>query len=507
MNGLYALALGPLQVDLMLGAGILVLLLGDALMPPGKHRWTGVYSLFLLLGCFALTFALDLMGPALSGTYVGDPLALVFKRIFLGAAIVAVLGSIEHVDEQTGHRQGEYYQLMLFSVLGMSLMAGARDLILLAVAFELMGIPLYALAAFGRTRNSSGKNPAEAGLKLYLVGAASSAIALYGLSLVYGMAGTTSLVGLSQVSASPLLVVGLAATLAGFGFKIGVVPFHMWVPDTYEGTATPFAAFLSVAPKAAGLVAIVQVALRGCLSLQTEWVPSLQILAAATIVMGNLLALRQSNLKRLMAFSGVAHMGFMLLGIIVAAQMGAANELKAVAEGLATMVFYVMGYLAGNMGLFLALEALAASARSSGSAAELARVDTLDAFAGLGKRTPWIGLSILLFLLSLAGIPFVVGFWAKLYVLISAWRAGMEGLVVLAATFSVVGLFYYLQWARAIYMRKPLVETAVSVRPALTLGIVVCVLATVGMGLYPAPFMDASRAAARSAAIQLLTSP
>lgn len=501
MNGLNALALGPLHVDLILSAGILVLLLGDALLPPGKHRWTGVYALMLLLGCFGLTFVLELSGAALSGAYVGDGLSLLFKRIFLGAAMVAVLGSIEHVDEQTGHRQGEYYQLLLFSVLGMSLLAGARDLILLAVAFELMGIPLYVLASFGRTRGTSGKNPAEAGLKLYVVGAASSVIALYGLSLVYGMAGTTSLVGLAQVERSPLLLLGMVAALAGFGFKIGVVPFHMWVPDTYEGTSTPFAAFLSVAPKAAGLVAIVQLMLGGLIHLESAWVPTLTILVVATIVLGNLLALRQSNLKRLMAFSGVAHMGFMLLGIIVAARMSTWKGLDAGAEGLATLIFYVVGYLAGNMGLFLALEALGAHARRSGGASELAQVDTLEAFVGLGRRTPWLAVSILLFLLSLAGIPFVVGFWAKLYVLLAAWRAGFEGLVVLGATFSVVGLFYYLQWARAIYMRKPAVEDRIEVTPALALGLVVCIAATVGMGLYPAPFIDA----ARDAALQFLT--
>ena len=521
MTAITFASMRPVVVDIMLVISGLVVLIADVAFPLPMRRRLGHVALAELLLCLLATFVLDLSGPSVAGAYVGDGLALIFKRIFLVTGILAVLGSLHQVDRDFTRRQGEYYQMLLYSLAGMTLLAGTRDLILLVVAFELMGIPLYVLAAYGKTGPTVGPKPAEAGLKLYLVGAVSSAITLYGASLVFGAAGSTSIAAIGHAPPSPLLTTGIAFLLAGLGFKIGVVPFHMWVPDTYQGTSTPFAGFLSVAPKAAGLVALIQLMLGGFLPLYTFWSPLVLGLALATLIVGNIMALRQVNIKRLLGFSGVAHMGFLLMAlsaIIPAADGLSPGDIPGASEGLAALTFYVMAYVVANMGLFMVVEAVSSSSLEASSEAAgeseagrkaaplvgeaakgteaLPEPDSLDAFAGLARRTPWMGMAILLFLLSLAGIPFVVGFWAKLYILLAAWHAGLHILVVAAATLSVVGLFYYMQVVRSIYMREPRQSGAIRIHPALGWSIVLCLVATVAMGFYPGPFIDAARDAA-----------
>jgi len=508
MNAITLADLGPLALDILLAVSVMGLLLADALMPPGGKKLLGYVAMAQLVVCLGASFILDLSGTALHGAYVGDGLALLFKRLFLVAGILAVLGSLAQVERDFKRRQGEYYELLLFSILGMSLLSGARDLIFLVVSFELMGIPLYVLASFSRAGKDVSPKPAEAGLKLYLVGAISSAISLYGLSLIFGITGSTAIADIGHTTSSPLLALGLAMVLAGFGFKIGVAPFHMWVPDTYEGTSTPFAGFLSVAPKAAGFVALIQVLIGGAHSLQKHWIPLVLILIVATVIIGNLMALRQSNIKRLLGFSGVAHVGFILMGLISVSTLESSSggtssglsNLDPAAEGLATLMFYLIAYLVTNMGLFMVVEAVSVAHRTRDTGADSRKdvvvLDSIASFAGIARHTPWMGLAILLFMLSLAGIPFVVGFWAKVYLLLAAWNAGFQWLVIAAALLSVVGLFYYLQVVRAVYMAEPAQSSRIQVSPPLAACIALCLIATVGIGLYPAPFMDAARGAA-----------
>jgi NADH-quinone oxidoreductase subunit N len=467
-------SLMPLGVDLILTVGLLTILVVDLILPPGDKRILGWGTLGVFLSALAGTLLLDLNGPALGGTYVGSSLATFFKVIFLSAGALAVLASFTELAEKHPRRQGEYYLLLMSSVLGMTLLAGAQDLVLLVVSFELMGIPLYALAAWDKRE----KQGIEGALKLYLVGAISSIFILFGLSMVFGLAGTSSIPQVAAYAAShpsPAALLGGTLALAGMGFKIGVFPFHMWVPDTYEGAPTPFVSFLSVAPKAAGLAALVQLLLAGDQALLQLVLWAVLALAAVTMVAGNLLAVNQSNVKRLLGYSGVGHIGFLLLAI------GTGTEL-----GLATLLFYLAGYLFTNVGAFLIIHAVA---RSGGD-------DTIASFDGLGRRNGWLGMAMLLFLLSLAGIPFVVGFWAKLFVFLAAWVAGYAPLVVLGALVSVLGLFYYLRVVRAMYMQPVSNPAPVEVDAPTNLAIAICLGFVVGMGVVPRPFMDAAMDAA-----------
>lgn len=467
----------PLAIDLVVAGGMLLLLVADLFVPPRAGRVLGWLSAGVLALALAASFRLDTSGSAFSGAYTGGAWVLFFKRTFLVAGLLAVLGSIRHLARHQTTRQGEYYLLLLSSVLGMTLLPGARDLILLIVAFELMGIPLFVLAAYAKTDDKTGPErfAPEAALKLYLVGVASAAITLYGLSLVYGATGTTDVAAIARAPGSPLLTLGALLVLAGMGFKIGAVPFHFWVPDTYQGSSTPFVAFLSVAPKLAGFAALATLFLNAFVPLRNEWQPLVAAIALASMVLGNVLAVVQTNVKRLLAFSGVAHIGYMLLGFLTTS-----------AQGATMLLFYAAAYVVTNIGAFQVVEAVEEQTGDT----------SLAAFDGLWRRAPTLAMAMLLFLLSLAGIPFVVGFWAKLYVFVAAWQAGYPWLVAVGAVLAVVGLFYYLQIARAMYMRPPRHELGVRSDFALTLSLGLCLAGVIAFGLFPAPLLESAARAA-----------
>jgi len=263
-------------------------------------------------------------------------------------------------------------------------------------------------------------------------------------------------------------MLGMALLLAGLGFKIAAFPFHMWAPDTYEAASTPFVAWLSVAPKAAGFVAIVRLFIEGVGSAALVWMPAVAVLAGMTMVTGNLMAIPQQNIKRMLAYSGVAHIGYMLVGLAALSS-----------SGVAMMLFYLVAYMFGNMGAFLVVQAVAQSEQSDG----------IEAYRGLAQRSPLLALAMLIFLLSLGGIPFVAGFWAKLYVFWAAIERGMYGLVFLGAVLTVVALYYYLLVARRMYIEAPPRTGPVPIPRPLGVAILACVVGVVGMGIYPAPWV------------------
>jgi len=470
--------LAPLSLDLLLVAGVLLIFLVDLVLGAGTKRVLGYLTAALLAGALVASAFIPTDGTAAFGAYEGGAWPLFFKRLFLAAGLLATLGSIDHVAKHHPKRQGEYYELLLLSLVGMMILPGARDLILLFVCFELMGIPLYVLASFAKTDPTRGARQLapEAGLKLYLVGVASTTITLFGLSLVFGMAGTTSIPGLEAVPSSPLLILGLIMVMAGMGFKIGAVPFHMWVPDTYQGASTPFVAFLSVAPKLAGLSALAAIFLDGLSAHQAVWQPVVAGLSLVTMTVGNLIALAQRNIKRMLAYSGIGHIGYMLLAFATVGPYG---------TGM--LLFYGASYVLTNIGAFLVVEAVAAEGGD----------DSIASFNGMSRRSPYMALAMLLFLLSLAGIPFVVGFWAKLYVFMAAWRAGLYLLVVAGVVLAVLALFYYLRVARAMYMEKP--GDLPPIRPGLGLDLAValCLAGVILVGLRPGPLVDLALRAAR----------
>lgn len=460
-----------LEVGLVLLIG-LIFFTGLLSRREDKRR-VGVVAVVGLVALFGVAWRSEPSGEIFHGTFVQDDLALFAKRLFLLATIIGILGSLSLRAVTFARRATEYYLAILASLLGMLVLASARDLILLFVAFELMSIPLYYLAGFLKRDAEA----VEAALKFFLVGTVSSAVLVYGLSFVYGITGTTDIRGVARTleSGHPLLLLGMVVALSGLGFKIAAFPFHMWVPDTYEAASTPFVAWLSVAPKAAGFLVIFRLYLEGMGDRVALWVPMAAGLAAITIIAGNLMAIPQQNLKRLLAYSGIAHIGYMLVGFAAVS-----------ANGVAMMLFYLVAYLFGNMGAFLVVEAVA---QSDGS-------ESIAAYRGLAQRSPVLALTMLLFLLSLGGIPFVAGFWAKLYVFWAAAEQGLYWLVLVGAVLTVVALFYYLLVAKRMYIDAPETTTPVRVAPLLNLAILLCAAGVVVVGLYPKPLVMAALRAA-----------
>ncbi|HEX9325577.1 MAG TPA: NADH-quinone oxidoreductase subunit N, partial [Reyranella sp.] len=338
-------ALAPFVLEVGLGL-LLLLVFGAGLVTRGEDRrgiaWLATGGVLVLA---AVAMFVAPAGLALGGMFVQDGLAIFAKRLFLAATFIGLLAGLSVPDRVFARRAAEYHLLVLTSLLGMLVLASARDLILLFLAFELMSIPLYVLAGFIKRDPGA----VEASLKFFLVGSVSSAVMAYGLSFVYGATRTTDLAKIAAAAgdAPPLLTLGLIAALVGFAFKIAAFPFHMWVPDTYEAASTPFVAWLSVAPKAAGFVAIFRVYFEGGGERAAAWVPVAALLATVTMLAGNLMALPQQNTKRLLAYSGIAQIGYMLVGVAAAS-----------ASGTAMVLFYLVAYVFGNMGAFLVVEAL-----------------------------------------------------------------------------------------------------------------------------------------------------
>ncbi|HEY7203019.1 MAG TPA: NADH-quinone oxidoreductase subunit N [Methylomirabilota bacterium] len=462
-----------LVLEIGLAVLMLIVFLVGLIMPAGDKRRVGVLTAIGLVILLGVSWRAEAGAEIFSGAFVQDELALFAKRLFIVATLIGVLASLPLRAVAFARRATEYYVAILASLLGMLVLGSARDLILLFVAFELMSIPLYYLAGFLKREPEA----VEAALKFFLVGTVSSAVLIYGLSFLYGIAGTTDIRGVAtaMTTGHPMLLLGMLLTLGGLGFKIAAFPFHMWVPDTYEAASTPFVAWLSVAPKAAGFIVIFRLYLEGMGDRVLFWVPAATGLAAVTIIGGNLMAIPQQNIKRLLAYSGVAHIGYMLVGFAAVS-----------ANGVAMMLFYLVAYLFGNMGAFLVVEAVAQSEGSEGIAA----------YRGLAQRSPILALSMLLFLLSLGGIPFVAGFWAKLYVFWAAAEQGLYWLVLVGAILTVVALFYYLLVAKRMYIDAPDRRDPIPVAPLLSFCIFVCVLGVVLTGIYPKPLVIAALRAA-----------
>jgi NADH-quinone oxidoreductase subunit N len=472
MSGSALSVSGPFGLELALGALIFVVLVLGLFRPAAPDRRCGWVSLLGLLGLSVWAFLLGPGGSLFEGSFTLDPLALFAKRLFLVSAAISVLATLGLAGERFTARGSEYHVALLSSLLGMLVLASARELVLLFVAFELMSIPLYFLTGFQKRDDVA----SEGALKFFLVGTVSSAILLYGFSFLFGATGTTMIAAIPGALASEnvLARLGLVLVLAGLGFKIAAVPFHMWVPDTYQAATTPFVAWLSVAPKAAGFIVVFRLYLEGAGSGAFLWVPVVAAMAGLTIVAGNLMAIPQQNVKRLLAYSGIAHIGYMLMGIAAMT-----------AGGAGMVLFYLVAYLFGNMGAFLVVQAVGATEGS----------DRMDAYRGLAQRSPVLALSMLLFLLSLGGIPFVAGFWAKLFIFRAVIDQHMYALALLGAVLTIVALYYYLVLASRMYIDAPLRPGTVALAAPLLIAILVCALGTVIMGIYPEPWVKAALAA------------
>ncbi|HSH61299.1 MAG TPA: NADH-quinone oxidoreductase subunit N [Acidimicrobiales bacterium] len=412
-----------------------------------------------------------------SGAYVVDDFALVLKALFLVSGYVVLLMSADHIEEGD-YWKGEYTFLLLSSLLGMVVMCSSRDLLTIFVALELLSIPAYMLAGWRKRDLRSN----EAALKYYLLGVLSSAVMLYGMSLVFGATGTTVLEDIARElggnASEPLVALGIFFIVVGFAFKVSAVPFHFWAPDTYEGAPTPVTAFLSVASKAAGFVALLQLVFVGFFGQDNVWQPLFWVLAALTMTVGNLVALRQTNIVRLLAYSSVAQAGYMLVPFAV----GGSNDDVARTAQTAAIV-YLLIYAAMNLGAFAVVIAVARKTRSG----------EVSSYGGLFTYAPGLTVLMTVFLFSLAGIPPFGGWFAKLYIFKSAVDAGTGwsiALAVIAGVNSVIALFYYASVAREMWMR-PVPDddvTPVRVPPALGAALAITALAVVAIGVYPQAF-------------------
>ena len=446
----------------------------------GRLAWL---SLVGVLAAAGLSFYIwDGSNPELQNMLVADGYALFLNLVILTAAALAILFSVEYAG-RIGLAQGEYYTLLLLSTTGMMLMAAAINLMTIFLALEILSIALYVLVGLNRAEQRS----AEGALKYLLLGAFASGFLLYGMALLYGQAGTTSLAGLRDYVASlggefsPLLLAGLGLMIIGFGFKVALVPFHMWTPDAYEGAPTSVTAFMSVGAKTAGFAALGRVVLYALGDLHGDWVWLLAALAALTMTVGNLAALRQTNLKRMLAYSSIAHAGYILAGLAAGSQLGTS-----------AVLFYLFAYTFMNVGAFavlIAVSRLKGSARGG---------ETLDGLTGLYARKPGLAVVMALFMLSLAGVPPLVGFLAKLYVFSAAVQAGLIWLAVFGVINSVISAYYYLRVVVVMFMTEgeQAEGTQAPVCVALQVGLGVAAVAIVVLGLWPAPILDLARQAA-----------
>jgi NADH-quinone oxidoreductase subunit N len=428
-------ALAP---EIVLAAGLCAVLLADLFLPKHRKWMTSTLAGIVLLATLVPVLTLAVSGNGVrsmfAGAYVVDNFALVLKALFLIIGYVVVLMSSTYLEEGD-YYQGEYWVLLLSSVLGMVMMASSRDLVSIFVALEFLSIPAYMLAAWRKRDVKSN----EAGLKYFLLGVFASAVMLYGMSLMYGAAGSTVLTKIAGVAngKSALIALAVVFVVIGFAFKVSAVPFHTWAPDTYEGAPTPITAFLSVASKAAGFVALIVLVLVGFPAAFKVWQPLFWVLSALTMTIGNLMALRQKNIVRLLAYSSVAQGGFIMMPMAVAHRAGA--------EAVTSIVSYLIIYAATNLGAFAVILAVTRKTRRS----------DVGGFDGLFSYAPGLATVMTLFLASLAGVPPGGGFFAKLSVFRAVLSSGGTWGAVLAcigAVNSVVAFGYYGKLMRNIWM-------------------------------------------------------
>jgi NADH-quinone oxidoreductase subunit N len=461
--------------------GAMVILMAGVRMDDDESEGLGWLALATLAVAFVL--ALGLVGQtgfAFGGALAVDGFSAFLQLTILITAAFTILMSLDYASDN--HLAGaEYYSLLLFSTVGMMLMAAAGDLIVVFLGLETMSIAVYVLAGLRRRDPRSN----EAAIKYFLLGAFSTGFLLYGIALIYGATGSIKLDAIrtalsGPMTSNPLLRLGLAMLLVGFGFKVAAVPFHMWTPDVYEGAPTPITAFMAVGVKLGAFAGFVRIFLVGFLPVSGQWSYALWVVAALTMTTGNVIAVVQTNIKRMLAYSAIAHAGYVLVGMIAASP-----------EGGAAVLYYLLTYAFTTLGAFAIVVAL--------ERRQLAG-DLIADYRGLATRSPALAAAMAVFLLSFTGVPPLAGFMGKFYVFSAALRQGYTYLVIIAVINSVIAAFYYISVTVAMYMEEGGVQpTPMRRKPALVAAIGLSAIATVLVGIYPAPYMTAAQNAFNSA--------
>lgn len=465
--------LAPESIDLIALAPVLVLSIFAMLVLVldlwgGRNKSLLVFTSLVGLLMTAISAFAKHPIPAYSfnDSYIVDHMSLFFICIFTISSALAILLSVEY-NEREGIRAGEYYALILFCTVGMILLASSTDMIMIFLGIEIVSICLYVLA--GIRRNDHRSN--EAALKYFLLGAFATGFLLYGMTLVYGSTGSTNLFKIAEfvqnpsAQSSPLLLMGLVLLVIGFGFKVASAPFHMWAPDVYQGAPTPVTAFMAVGPKAAAFAAFFRVFAEAFPEMSSSWETLLSIIAVLSMIVGNLGAIMQTNIKRMLAFSSVSHAGYILMAVIAKSSLGSSS-----------MLFYMLTYAFMTFGIFGIIIMLGRKGEENLE---------IQNYSGLAYKHPVIALSMTIFLLSLGGLPPFAGFVAKFYLFSAAIQEGLLTLVIIAVLNSAISFYYYLKIVVFMYMKEPEAEFNISLTPMTLFVVLIGVLGTIQLGIFP----------------------
>lgn len=459
---------------ILVGGWAALLLLIDLAIPADQKRITAYLAIAgLVASAIAGALFWNSNGTTFGGMLAIDNYAIMLNWIFAIIGVITIVIAVEYLPRH-GIERGEFYPLILFATTGMMLLSQGTDLIVLFLGLEMLSIVLYILAGFAYPRISS----EEAAMKYLLIGAFAAGFLVFGIALLYGATGVTNLAGIAEVlgrqtlaaESHTFLLAGAALITIGFGYKISMAPFHMWTPDVYEGAPTPVTAFMSVGAKVAGFAALTRFLHVALPSQALVWVPILGGLAVITMLVGNISAVAQTNVKRMLAYSSIGHAGYMLLGTLSVSN-----------RGVEALLFYMLAYALTNLGAFAVLIALERRGEEAWDLSDL---------AGLWGRQPWLATAMAICMLSLAGVPLTAGFFGKLYVFSAAWEAGQGVLAIVGVITSVIAAFFYLRIIAQMFMRETVRESDPTIGAELRVGLVLAVLGVIIFGLLPTPVIQ-----------------
>ncbi len=433
-------------------------------LPNEQLAYFSIAGLVATLGCLAWFDITGITGTLFANMFVLDRMALFFKMFIVGSTILVILASIDYIHRFKFFR-GEYYFLIVMSALGMMFMASANDLLSVFVALEFSTFGFYVLVAYLREDMASN----EAGIKFFILGIFAAGLLAYGISLVYGETGKLVFSDMKAAQATPGLAIGFLLIFGALGFKIGAVPFHSWIPDTYHGSPTPVTAFLSIAPKGAAFAILLRMFFVALATFKPIWILLLVAASILSMTYGNIVAIAQKNMKRLLAYSGIAQIGNVLIGLATGTKMGSD-----------AMLFYLVTYLFANLGAFAIVIAVSEAIGS----------EEIDDYSGLGRRSPFLAFSMLIFLLSLAGVPPLAGFIGKLYIFVAAMKEGLYMLITVGLINIVISMYYYLIVVKKMYISEPHDRSPLKVSGPIKVVVYVCLAGTLAIGIYPQPFTD-----------------
>lgn len=464
MTGADLLLLLP---EILLTLWLSLVLIVDFSLPrfPQKQlAYLSVVGMILVLASLIWFDQASISGTLFRDMFVVDGLAIFFKMFIVGATILVILVSVDYVTRFRFFK-GEFYFLVLMSSLGMMFMTSANDLLSLFVTLEFSTFGFYVLVAY--LRDDAASN--EAGLKFFILGVFAAALLAYGISLVYGETGKLLFSEMASVSASPGLVIGYLLIFAALGFKIGAVPFHSWIPDTYHGAPTPVTTFLSIVPKGAAFAILIRMLFVALATFKPAWVLLLVAASILSMTYGNIVAIAQRNIKRLLAYSGIAQIGNVLIGLAAGTKMGSD-----------AILFYLLTYLFANLGAFAVVIAVSNTIRS----------DEIEDYSGLNRRSPFLAFAMLVFLLSLAGVPPLAGFIGKLYIFVAAIKEELYTLIIVGLINVVISMYYYLIVVKKMYINEPSDPSPLSISGSMRVAVYAGLAGTLLLGIYPKPFIE-----------------